>query len=158
MAFTGPLEDRIEIRELIATYANAVTRNDPAAYAECWAEDGIWSIPDLPGMERVEGRDAIMAIWVEAMKLFPFQVMLAVPGETIVTGDTARGITYNAELNTTISGVTQRWTNEYHDEYVKRDGRWQIKSRTLRVLHIGPNEPNTPYVGPEESASAAANA
>lgn len=154
MAFIGPIEDRLEIRELIATYANAVTRNDPVAYAECWAEDGIWSIPALPGMERIEGRDAIMAIWVEAMKLFPFQVMLAVPGETIVTGDTARGITYNQELNGTISGVTQRWTCEYNDEYVKRDGRWQIKSRTLRVLHIGPDEPNTPYVGPDEPVGA----
>jgi uncharacterized protein (TIGR02246 family) len=150
MAFTGPLADRIEIRELIATYANAVTRNNKDAYAACWAEDGVWSIPALPGMERIEGRDKILEIWVQAMALFPFQVMLAVPGETEVTGDTARGITYNFELNTTLSGVTQRWTNEYHDTYVKRDGRWQIKSRTLKVLHIGPHEPNTPYVGPAD--------
>lgn len=150
MSFTGPLEDRLAIRELIATYANAVTRNNREAYAACWAEDGVWSIPDLPGMERIEGRDAIMAAWDAAMKLFPFQVMLAAPGETNVTGDTARGITYNSELNTTLKGFTQRWTNEYIDEYVKRDGRWLIKSRTLRVLHVGPNEPNTPYEGPGE--------
>lgn len=147
MAFTGPLEDRIEIRELIATYANAVTRNDYKAYEACWAEDGVWSIPAMPGMERIEGRAKIMEIWVQAMALFPFQVMLAVPGETEVTGDTARGITYNFELNGTLKGVTQRWTNEYHDTYVKRNGRWLIKSRALKVLHIGPDEPNTPYVG-----------
>ncbi len=140
MAFTGPVEDRLAIRELIATYANAVTRNDGETWSSLWAEDGVWSIPVIPGMERIEGRDAIYALWKEAMKGYPFQVMIAQPGETVIDGDTARGITYNQEINTDTSGVTQRWAGEYVDEYVKRNGRWLFKSRTYRVLHIGKPE------------------
>ena len=39
MAFTGPLEDRIAIRELLETYADAVCRVDAEAWGSTWAED-----------------------------------------------------------------------------------------------------------------------
>ncbi len=56
MAFTGPFEDRLAIHELVAAYADAVTRNDAADWGALWAEDGLWELPIIPGMERVVGR------------------------------------------------------------------------------------------------------
>ena len=48
MAFSGPLEDRIAIRELLETYANAACRVDAEAWGSTWAEDGLREMPDYP--------------------------------------------------------------------------------------------------------------
>lgn len=61
MAYTGPLADRIEIRELIETYADAVMWGDEAAWAGVWAEDSFWALPDFPGLEGFTGKAAIVA-------------------------------------------------------------------------------------------------
>jgi len=37
MAFTGPFEDRLEIRELLETYSDAVCKVDADAWAATWA-------------------------------------------------------------------------------------------------------------------------
>jgi uncharacterized protein (TIGR02246 family) len=137
MAFDGPVEDRLAIRELVAAYGDAVSRNSTEDWAALWAEDAMWCLPEIPGMERIEGRDAIVAAWVEAMKGFPFQVNIQTPGDTRVTGDRANGHTYTSELVKDAEGKPARWTGHYTDDYVKRDGRWLFKSRTFRILHIG---------------------
>ncbi len=41
MAFTGPLEDRILIRELLDTYAHGVMTRDAEVWAATWAEDAF---------------------------------------------------------------------------------------------------------------------
>ena len=40
MPFSGPVEDRLAIRELLETYADAVTRQDAEAWGSTWAEYG----------------------------------------------------------------------------------------------------------------------
>lgn len=136
MAFIGPFEDRVAIHELVAAYGDAVTRNDAAAWGALWAEDGAWSLPMVPGMERIEGRAAIVAAWIEAMKDFPFQVNIQTSGAIEVNGDRATGRTYTSERVKDTEGKAAVWTNRYTDEYVKRDGRWLFKSRTLEILDI----------------------
>lgn len=39
MAFTGPMEDRLLIRELYDTYADAGSRGDREGWLGCFAED-----------------------------------------------------------------------------------------------------------------------
>jgi uncharacterized protein (TIGR02246 family) len=133
MTFTGPFEDRLAIHELVATYGDAVTRRD----GDCWAEDSVWYLPAIPGMEEVKGRAAIRAAWEGAMPGWPFQVNIQTLGAVTISGDTATGHAYTHELNTDTEGLTQRWTGKYTDTYVKRDGRWWIASRSYAVLHIG---------------------
>ena len=61
MAFSGPLEDRVAIRELMDTYADAICRVDPDDYAACWADEGaVWSIPWYPQIGTIEGKDKIL--------------------------------------------------------------------------------------------------
>ena len=138
MAFTGPVEDRLAIRELVAAYGDAVTRNDAGDWGSLWAEDAVWSLLEMPGMERIEGRDAIVAAWIEAMKGFPFQVNIQTPGDTRVTGDTATGHVYTSELVKDTEGRRARWMGLYTDEYVREGGRWRFRSRSYRILDVGP--------------------
>ncbi|WP_068071608.1 nuclear transport factor 2 family protein [Novosphingobium lentum] len=138
MAFTGPLEDRVAIHELVASYGDAVTRRDADDWIGNWAEDGVWKLPAIPGMERIEGSAAILKAWLDAMPGWPFQVNFQRCGAIVVEGETAHGHTYTDELNTDTAGKTERWLNRYDDEWVKRDGRWYFASRSLEVLVIRP--------------------
>jgi len=98
----------------------------------------VWKLPAIPGMERVEGRDAILEAWLDAMPGWPFQVNFQRCGSIEIDGDTTHGHTYTDEINTDTDGKTERWLNRYDDEWVKCDGSWQFASRSLTVLRIGP--------------------
>jgi ketosteroid isomerase-like protein len=138
MPFSGPFEDRFAIHELVISYGDAVTRRDADDWISNWADDAVWKLPAVPGMERVEGKEAILKAWLEAMPGWPKQVNIQTAASIEVDGDTAHGHSYTRELNTDASGKIERWTNRYDDEWVKIDGRWLFKSRSLEVLHIGP--------------------
>ena len=43
MGFTGPLEDRLAIRELIDDYNDAVARFDAEAWGDTWTDDAEWA-------------------------------------------------------------------------------------------------------------------
>ena len=52
MISSGPLEDRIAIRELVESYNDAVMRFDGDAWADNWRDDATWH---LPGVGPVSG-------------------------------------------------------------------------------------------------------
>lgn len=134
MTFTGPLEDRMAIRELLETYADAVCRVDAEAWGSTWAEDGLWEMPDYPGMSAISGRANIVAFWKKAMRGFPGLVFTATPGSIVVNGDEARVVSYTTEVYDQ-DGVTQRDLGRYEDTLVKRGGLWFFKARRFRNIH-----------------------
>ena len=134
MAYTGPFEDRLAIRELLEAYAAAVTALDAEAWASTWAEDAEWSLPDYPEIGTTRGRPAILAMWVEAMKGFPGIMFEAWPGAIEVNGDTATAICYTSEVYDR-DGQTHRDRGRYEDTLVKQDGRWFFQSRSFRNIH-----------------------
>lgn len=134
MPFSGPAEDRLAIRELLDAYADAVTRNDPAAWGETWAQDGEWSLPDYPELGTTRGREAIVAMWIEAMKAYPGIMFEAWPGSIEIDGERAVMRSYTSEVYDQ-EGVTKRDRGHYEDVCVKRGGRWLFQSRTFRNIH-----------------------
>ena len=134
MSFTGPVEDRLAIRELLEIYADAVNRCDPEAWGAIWAEDAEWSLPDYPEIGTIKGRDAIVAMWVEAMKAYPGIIFQAWPGSIEVDGDTATMRSYTSEVYDQ-NGMTMRDRGFYEDVCAKRDGRWYFSARTFRNTH-----------------------
>lgn len=136
MPFEGPIEDRLAIRELIDSYADAVMRNDAEAWGETWAEDGVWSMPDYPQFPETRGRDAIVAMWRNAMTQFPGVIFTAGPGSIVIAGDRATVRSYTSEVYDQ-DGVTKRDRGAYDDVCVKRGGRWLFQSRTFRNIHRG---------------------
>jgi uncharacterized protein (TIGR02246 family) len=137
MAFDGPFEDRLAIHELVAAYADAVTNHDADAWGALWADDGVWELAAIPGMEHIEGGNAIVNAWVAAMSHLPEVVATATLGALRVTGDEATGRAYPRELVVRPDGSVRVDTGRYDDTYVKRGGRWLFKSRTYTALHSG---------------------
>jgi ketosteroid isomerase-like protein len=134
MPYSGPAEDRLALRELLETYADAVTRCDADSWGATWAQDAQWSLPDYPEIGTTHGRDAIVAMWVEAMKHYPGIMFEAWPASIEVHGDAAKMRSYTAEVYDWPDGV-HRDRGLYEDECVKLDGRWLFKSRTFRNIH-----------------------
>jgi uncharacterized protein (TIGR02246 family) len=134
MSFTGPLEDRVAIRELIEHYADAVTRRDADDWSQVWAEDAVWCLPDYPGMERFEGRAAIVDGWKKSMADFPGISYLAVPGAINVSGNRATARTFTDEVFPMPGRAALRQRGRYDDELAKIDGAWKFTRRIYSTV------------------------
>ncbi|MBH0112078.1 nuclear transport factor 2 family protein [Novosphingobium sp. YJ-S2-02] len=134
MAFTGPFEDRVAIRELLEAYSDAVTRCDAGDWADTWADEAQWSLPDYPEIGTTKGKKAIVAMWVEAMKSYPGIMFMAFPGAIEIDGDTAKVRSYTTETYDQ-GDETVRDRGFYEDTCVKIDGRWLFSSRSFRNIH-----------------------
>jgi uncharacterized protein (TIGR02246 family) len=132
MPFTGSLADRQLIQELNATYGDAVSRRDEAAFAATWAEDAVWH---LPWLDPVEGRDAIVALWLAQMANYPFHNFSFYMGTIEVDGDRATGRKWTTELVVNARGESGRVTGRYDDDYVRRDGDWLYARKVFTPLH-----------------------
>ncbi len=131
MISSGPVEDRLAIRELVDSYNDAVMRLDGEAWASNWTDDGIWS---LPGVGEVAGKAKFYPMWQQAMSAFSFVGFFASAGPIIVTGDTAHGTWYQQEFLHMKAGGKQTITGQYEDDYVRKDGRWYFAKRVYAVL------------------------
>ena len=138
MAFSGPFEDRLAIRELIEHYADAVMQRDADAWGEVWAEDARWSLPEYEGLELLEGRDNIVAGWISSMGDYPGLVYIATPGAIEVSGDTASARTYTSEMFPGQDGGMLRVRGQYDDELRKEAGRWFFTYRVYQTLRSDP--------------------
>lgn len=134
MSYTGPVEDRLAIRELIEAYADAVTRRDADDWGACWAQDARWEMPDYPEFPPQEGRDNIVALWKSAMEQYPGIMFQAWPGAIEIDGDHARVRSWTAEVYDQ-GDNTVRDRGAYDDECVKVDGCWVFSRRNFRNIH-----------------------
>ena len=134
MAFEGPVEDRLAIRELLEAYADAVCVVDPVAWGNTWAEDGVWELPDYPQIGKIVGRANIVAAWKAAMAQYPGVIFVATPGHIEVQGEQAAVRSYTSEVYDQ-NGVTKRDRGRYDDVVVKRGGKWLFKSRVFTNIH-----------------------
>ncbi|QJB69810.1 nuclear transport factor 2 family protein [Parasphingorhabdus halotolerans] len=127
--FSGPLEDRMAIRELHDSYCDAVLRKDPNDWGALWAEDAVWS---LMGTE-VVGRENIVNLWNGAMSAFDAVSFLGIPGSLEVTGDTASG-RYQTHEILVEKGEPRIAGGRYDDEFVKINGQWLYSKRIFNVV------------------------
>ena len=129
---SGPVEDRLELRELMETFAVAAMRADSKLLGSTWAEDGVWKLPSMP--EPVSGRDKIVESFIKVMAYVDFMSMISVPADLIVEGDIARGKAYCRELIFTKTGDQKVVVGCYDDTYVRTNGQWYFQSRTYEVI------------------------
>ncbi len=132
MISSGPLEDRLAIRELVESYNDAVMRFDGDAWKSNWTEDATWV---LAGMGEFTGIDSIFPVWKGAMDGFSFVGFFASAGPIVVDGDSATGTWYQQEFLHQKDGAKRKVTGRYDDEYVRRDGRWFFSKRVYEVLN-----------------------
>lgn len=134
--FSGPIEDRLAIRELHDSYCDAVLRTDPDDWGALWTEDAVWS---LMGTE-VVGRENIVNLWNGAMSQFDAVSFVGIPGSLEVTGDTATG-SYQTHEILVEKGEPRIAGGRYDDEFVKIDGQWLYTKRIFNVVaQLGGNK------------------
>lgn len=128
--FTGPLEDRIAIRELHETYADAVVRADAEDWGKVWTEDAQWTLMGTT----VDGREAIVTLWKQAMGALDAVSFVCFPSATLIDGDRATGRCQTLETLKYNNGTTRAVGGLYEDEMVKRDGVWRYTRRVYRMV------------------------
>lgn len=143
MAFKGPFEDRLAIRELIDSYSDAVTQRDADAWGANWTEDSRWCLPDLgvPAWTEILGKAKIVAEWIKMMGDFHGEEgdpavcsFICTPGAMEVSGDAATARSYSSEVFIDERGRTLETKGQYDDKFVKLDGQWFFKER-VRTLY-----------------------
>lgn len=128
----GPIEDRLAIRELIEAFAAGAMRFDPDYWGQTWADDGVWKLVSMP--EPVHGKENIVAAFVRVMSYAEALSMISFPADLVVEGDRAQGKAYCRELIFPKAGGRIAVVGCYHDQYVRRDGRWLFQSRFYEIL------------------------
>ncbi len=132
MISSGPVEDRLAIRELVESYNDAVMRFDGDAWVENWRDDATWDTGSGP----LIGKENFYPAWQQAMTSFSFVGFFASAGPIVIEGDTAHGTWYQQEFLHPKDGGKLYITGQYEDDYVKMDGRWYFQKRIYKVLNM----------------------
>lgn len=142
MAFLGPLEDRIAIRELMNTHAHGVMTRDSHIWSTIWADDASWGLPEYPDLGDFVGKSAIVAGWIESMKVYGLDKMakpmvyFMEPGAIEVDGERATAVAWTKELyECPTTGALVRSFGRYDDQLVKRDNAWLFIRRDYRIVY-----------------------
>jgi hypothetical protein len=126
-------EDELEIGRLVARYADAVGRADPAQWADTWAVAGArWHLRT----RTVDGREEIVALWEQLVPSYASIVQLVTSGWIEEDPDGAHGRWLILEIfrRWGADGDTMQVTS-YTDRYVRESGRWAFAERRLEVQY-----------------------
>jgi len=141
MSYDGPIEDRLAIRELIESYADAVTQRDATGWASLWAEQSRWLMPDLS--TRLEGKQTIVSTWIRLMAEYHGPVeepwafsFVSVLGAMNVIGGRATVRSYSLETFADGAGKSTHLKGQYDDVVVRQDGRWLFAERVWRLMPL----------------------
>jgi ketosteroid isomerase-like protein len=130
----NPVADELEIRNLVARYAEAVTRADKDAWAATWADDGEWSLIG----QTARGRQDVVALWQKLTAGFTFVVQHTPSGVVELDGDRGSGTWQMTEHGKLTNGTPLLTIGVYSDEYVREKGAWRFASRHFRMVYGGP--------------------
>ncbi len=136
---------REAIAALVHRYSDAVVNRDAAQWGSCWAQDARWHLG--PGRS-VEGRPAIVDLWVKAMGGMAAVVQMVNNGAVHFDGDgdSATGRWYINEHYVRTNGATGLLLAHYDDTYVVEDGEWLFASRTLVPHYQGAPDLSAPFL------------
>ena len=130
MQFSGPMEDRLLIRELYGLYADASNRGDPEAWLACFTNDGQWN----SHIFQCSGKAELRRQWDQLWANFGSLGFLSEIGPIEVTGDTARARSYAREIIRLTNGGLYKLIGAYDDELVRQNGSWLFSRRNYRPL------------------------
>ncbi|MEZ5742290.1 MAG: nuclear transport factor 2 family protein [Sphingomonadaceae bacterium] len=130
MAFTGPLEDRIAIRELHGTYADASFRADKQGWLDCWSEDCLWrtTVGDF------RGKQALGERWDKLWQSLTALAFFTETGAIEVDGDRATARCYVHEIFTMGDAPAARIVACYEDKLVREAAGWRFAERAYSIL------------------------
>lgn len=123
------LDDEARIRDLVAHYADAVTRQEAGEVSLLFAPTGVWTVT---GYGTHEGRAAVREFLAGLLVHWDTIVHALLSGRVALDPgdpDRARGRWYISEFGVRTDGTEVFFAGVYHDEYVQRDGTWYFDRR-----------------------------
>jgi hypothetical protein len=132
MRNSGPLEDRLLIRELYGLYADASCRGDRGQWLACFTADGQWN----SHMFRCAGHDEMRAQWDTLWADWDKVAFWSEIGVIAVTGDTAQVRSYAREIVSLSAGGLFKLFGSYEDRLVRQDGTWLFAQRDYAPMIV----------------------
>lgn len=126
-------EDHLAIEHLIFQYAMAIDNLDPAAFSDCFARDAVFLTPTREITEITA--EHVARHWAGVRYE---RTMHNVHNHTyVIKEDRATGMTYCVASH--IEKKDDEWFKfdqyiRYHDELIKRDGRWLFSRRRYEPI------------------------
>ncbi|MDJ0851986.1 MAG: nuclear transport factor 2 family protein [Myxococcota bacterium] len=136
----GPIRDELAIRNLVARYADSITRSDHGDWASTWAPDGEWHVLG----QTASGREACLKRLEELLSALAFVVQIPASGVIELDGDTGTGRWTLTEHGKFVGGDAFFSIGTYDDRYTRIDGRWHFRSRHFTTLYMGPPDLSAP--------------
>lgn len=144
------MSDRDDIADLVHRYSDAVCRKDRVQWSATWADDARWDL----GKGRVTiGKADVVEFWQRAVDELTQVVQVVHNGTVDIEGDTASGRWYLSEHVNRANGVLGIMLAWYDDEYVRIDGRWLFRRRSLEALYHGPPDLTGQFTAPGATPS-----
>ncbi|MBM4383557.1 MAG: nuclear transport factor 2 family protein [Deltaproteobacteria bacterium] len=127
------LADELEIRALVARYADAVNRVAADDWIATWADDGEWRLMG----QVVTGHAALVPFWKNAMGMFRWVIQLVHQGTIALDGDRATARFYISEVGERADGARSSMVGVYSDECVRTAAGWRFARRSFDALYWG---------------------
>jgi hypothetical protein len=137
------LADELEIRKLVARYADAVTRYDPDAWIETWAADGCWNLAGKIS----EGHEGLRTTFTDLVGLFERVIQLPQDGILGIEGDRGTGRWSMIELGRSLSGAPSLTVGTYRDIYRREESGWRFGERHFDFIYTGPPDLTGAWLG-----------
>lgn len=129
------LEDRLQIRELVERFHDAVNHRDFAVLGSLFTDDGVWEVAP-PFASRFEGPAAITAGITESVSRLEVLVQTCSPiAIDLVDASTATARTSMQELGRFEDGSTMRVAGTYFDSFRNVGGEWRFSRRVFRARY-----------------------
>jgi ketosteroid isomerase-like protein len=133
-----------EIENLLYTYAERLDAGDLEGVADLFAHGAICMAPDAPPEQRIQGRDAVLALYRGSTRLhddgLPHTKHVTSNAIILVEdgADSASARSYFSVLQQVEGFALQPIiSGRYHDTFRRSDGRWWFETRVMRVDLVG---------------------
>ena len=130
---------RDDIEDLVHRYSDAVVHANRDQWSETWSDDAVW---DMGKGRRVEGREAILELWLTAMERFDAVVQTVMNGAVDLDerAGAGTGRWYIHEVMQRSSGERSLMVGHYDDRYVRTNAGWRFAERSLVQHYSGPSD------------------
>lgn len=130
MTNSGPMEDRLLIRELFGLYGDASCKGDADSWLATFAEDCEWNSHMFNRKGKVDLREQ----WDQLWQAFDKLGFLSEIGWIAVDGDTARASSQAREIIRLKDGGLFKLIGHYDDYLVRENGQWLFSRRNYQPL------------------------
>lgn len=124
------LHDRVAINDVLDRYGDGVNQRSAEIWGECWHVDAQWY---LLGLDTIGGRQAIVAVWLEAMRMYRGVTIFVSRGSLSIDRDSARGHSCINEVGGMTNSRDVRVHGCFEDHYRRHRGVWRFRYRKFTV-------------------------